>query len=80
MPSVFSRSVSASFPFNKFSLILEYGGSHGSSRISALSPKVAGLPHLHFLKVELDDSSASRALCEGLDVPENMEVVNFFPS
>ncbi|XP_024047875.1 protein SHORTAGE IN CHIASMATA 1 [Citrus clementina] len=69
------ESVSASFPFNKFSLILEYGGSHGSSRISALSPKVAGLPHLHFLKVELDDSSASRALCEGLDVPENMEVL-----
>ncbi|TXG70897.1 hypothetical protein EZV62_005832 [Acer yangbiense] len=64
--------VSASFPFNKFSFILEYGGSKGSSRISSLSPKLAGLP-LHFIKVELDESTASRALCEGVDMPQNMK-------
>ncbi|KAL5746322.1 hypothetical protein ACOSP7_027468 [Xanthoceras sorbifolium] len=65
--------VSASFPFNKFSFILEYGGSNGSSRISSLSTKLDGLPHLHFLKVELEESSASRALCEGVDMPQNMK-------
>ncbi|KAK2653842.1 hypothetical protein Ddye_013698 [Dipteronia dyeriana] len=64
--------VSASFPFNKFSFILEYGGSKGSSIISSLSPKLAGLP-LHFIKVELDESTASRALCQGVDMPQNMK-------
>ncbi|KAK3220738.1 hypothetical protein Dsin_014708 [Dipteronia sinensis] len=64
--------VSASFPFNQFSFILEYGGSKGSSTISSLSPKLAGFP-LHFIKVELDESTASRALCEGVDMPQNMK-------
>ena len=79
MLSFFSRLVSASFPFNKFSFILEYGGSKGSSRISSLSPKLAGLP-LHFIKVELDESTASRALCEGVDMPQNMKAVSLLPS
>ncbi|KAJ0099162.1 hypothetical protein Patl1_20117 [Pistacia atlantica] len=66
--------VSASFPFNKFGLILEYGGSYGSSRVSTLSPNLSGLPCLHFLKVELENSSASRALCEGVNMPQKIEV------
>ncbi|XP_038709585.1 protein SHORTAGE IN CHIASMATA 1 isoform X3 [Tripterygium wilfordii] len=57
--------VSASFPFNKFSMILEYGGSYGMSRISSLSPQSAVLPRLHFLKVDLDNFGACKALCEG---------------
>ncbi|KAJ0041902.1 hypothetical protein Pint_17440 [Pistacia integerrima] len=69
-----SRLVSASFPFNKFGLILEYGGSYGSSRVSTLSPNLSGLPCLHFLKVELENSSASRALCEGVNMPQKIEV------
>ncbi|XP_042975653.1 protein SHORTAGE IN CHIASMATA 1 isoform X1 [Carya illinoinensis] len=66
--------VSASFPFNKFGVILEYGGSCGSSRINCLSPKLVGFPRLHFLKVELDKSSTSKALCEGVDMPRITEM------
>ncbi|XP_043704967.1 protein SHORTAGE IN CHIASMATA 1 [Telopea speciosissima] len=58
------ENVSASLPFNKFNIILEYGGSYSSSKIFSFSPKISGLPHLHFLKVELEDFSAPKALCE----------------
>ncbi|XP_030933849.1 protein SHORTAGE IN CHIASMATA 1 [Quercus lobata] len=61
--------ISASFPFNKFNIILEYGGSYGISRISSFSPNLVGLPPIHFLKVELDKSSTCEALCEGVDMP-----------
>ncbi|KAK9994480.1 hypothetical protein SO802_024183 [Lithocarpus litseifolius] len=61
--------ISASFPFNKFNIILEYGGSFGISRISSFSPNLVGLPPIHFLKVELDKSSTCEALCEGVDMP-----------
>lgn len=64
-----SRNVSASFPFNKFNVIVEYGGFCGSSRVSSPPPKSVGLTHLHFLKIELDDSSASKSLYEG-DIPQ----------
>lgn len=80
MLAFFYRLVSASFPFNKFDVILEYGGSNGSSRISSFSPKLSRLPLLHFLKVELDDATNLRALCEGVDMTQNMNVVSFLPS
>ncbi|TYJ07106.1 hypothetical protein E1A91_A12G280900v1, partial [Gossypium mustelinum] len=67
---VSQENVSASFPFNKFNVIVEYGGFCGSSRVSSFLPKSVGLTHLHFLKIELDDSSASKALCEGVDIPQ----------
>ncbi|KAG4172213.1 hypothetical protein ERO13_A12G257850v2 [Gossypium hirsutum] len=67
---VSQENVSASFPFNKFNVIVEYGGFCGSSRVSSFPPKSVGLTHLHFLKIELDDSSASKALCEGVDIPQ----------
>ncbi|XP_022724596.1 LOW QUALITY PROTEIN: protein SHORTAGE IN CHIASMATA 1-like [Durio zibethinus] len=67
---VSQEHVSSSFPFNKFNLIVEYGGLCGSSRVSSFSPKSVGLTHLHFLKIELDGSSASKALCEGVDMPQ----------
>ncbi|XP_054806325.1 protein SHORTAGE IN CHIASMATA 1 isoform X2 [Prosopis cineraria] len=63
------KHISPFFPFNKFGIILEYGGPIGSSRISNLSPNSPGLPHLHFLKVELDVHSAVKALCEGVEMP-----------
>ncbi|KAK8267156.1 hypothetical protein V6Z12_D12G293500 [Gossypium hirsutum] len=67
---VSQENVSASFPFNKFNVIVEYGGFCGSSRVSSFPPKSVGLTHVHFLKIELDDSSASKALCEGVDIPQ----------
>ncbi|KAK8332418.1 hypothetical protein V6Z12_A10G137500 [Gossypium hirsutum] len=45
------------------------GGFCGSSRVSSPPPKSVGLTHLHFLKIELDDSSASKSLYEG-DIPQ----------
>ncbi|KAJ7974201.1 Protein SHORTAGE IN CHIASMATA 1 [Quillaja saponaria] len=64
--------VSAIFPFNKFSIILEYGGSYRSSRISYLSPSLVGLPHIHFLKVDL---GGSFKLCEGVEMPQDIEML-----
>ncbi|KAK6925808.1 hypothetical protein RJ641_007527, partial [Dillenia turbinata] len=56
--------VSSSFPFNEFGTILEYGGSCGSSKVSTLRPMTAGLPQLHFVKVELEEGSVPKTLCE----------------
>ncbi|KAK8657201.1 hypothetical protein V6N13_035453 [Hibiscus sabdariffa] len=64
------ENVSASFPFNKFNLIVEYGGFCGSSRVSSFTPNLVGLTHFHFLKIELDASCSSKALCEGVDLPQ----------
>ncbi|KAM3320025.1 protein SHORTAGE IN CHIASMATA 1 [Capsicum chacoense] len=58
----------ASFPFDKFEIILEYGGSQGSSKVSSISPKSGRVPPLHFLKVELEDPSVAKALCDGVDM------------
>ncbi|XP_027357274.1 protein SHORTAGE IN CHIASMATA 1 [Abrus precatorius] len=69
------KHVSPLFPFNKFDIILEYGGPYGSSKISELSPNLVGLPHLHFLTVELDGHAALKALCEGVEMPLNTEML-----
>ncbi|KAK7315032.1 hypothetical protein VNO77_33564 [Canavalia gladiata] len=69
------KHVSPLFPFNKFDIILEYGGPYGSSRISELSPNSVALPHLHFLTVELDGHAALKALCEGVEMPPNTEML-----
>ncbi|XP_058075914.1 protein SHORTAGE IN CHIASMATA 1 [Magnolia sinica] len=61
-----------SFPFNKFSIILEYGGSCASSRISTISSKLVGLPHIHFLKMKLEESGVPKALCEGFDASQHL--------
>ncbi|XP_052180958.1 protein SHORTAGE IN CHIASMATA 1 [Diospyros lotus] len=66
-----NENISASFPFEKFSIILEYGGSCGQSRVSTISPKVS-FPGLHFLKLILEEASASKALCDGVDMPQNV--------
>ncbi|CAN4087775.1 unnamed protein product [Withania somnifera] len=63
----------ASFPFDKFEIILEYGGSQGSSKVSSIPPKSDRIPPLHFLKVELEDPSVAKALCDGVDMPNTEE-------
>ncbi|KAG4388274.1 hypothetical protein AAZX31_09G127200 [Glycine max] len=68
------KHVSPLFPLNKFDIILEYGGSYDSSRISKLSQNLVGLPHLHFLRVELDGHAALKALCEGVEMLPNIEM------
>ncbi|KAL0317780.1 UNVERIFIED_CONTAM: protein SHORTAGE IN CHIASMATA 1 [Sesamum angustifolium] len=53
--------VTASFPFSKFSFILEYGGANVSSRISSVCPKPDGPSTLCFLKKrDLDSASAQK--------------------
>lgn len=63
-----------SFPFGKFDIIMEYGGSYGSSRLSTISPEVSKFPILHFLKMDLENSSAARALCENVETPSHSEI------
>ncbi|XP_051142627.1 protein SHORTAGE IN CHIASMATA 1 [Andrographis paniculata] len=65
--------VSASFPFNKFSFILEYGGSNISSRISSICTKSNSLPALYFLKVELKGSCIAETLTYGVDMHKSIE-------
>ncbi|KAI3458156.1 hypothetical protein Pfo_014819 [Paulownia fortunei] len=77
--------VSASFPFSKFSFILEYGGSNVSSRISSICTKSDGLPTLYFLMVELEESSIAKALSHGVNMPKSIKLemafaVNFIQS
>ncbi|XAR53590.1 hypothetical protein NMG60_11022204 [Bertholletia excelsa] len=63
-----SRHISVSFPFEKFSIILEYGGPHASSRVLTISQKLVGFLSLHFLKVDQESSSIAKALCEGVNM------------
>ncbi|XP_077239741.1 shortage in chiasmata 1 [Tasmannia lanceolata] len=65
--------VFSSFPFHKFGIFLEYGGSYGESRLSTTSPKLVGLPHVDFLKVELEEFSVPKALCDGFDVSHHLK-------
>ncbi|KAL9324111.1 hypothetical protein ACSQ67_008968 [Phaseolus vulgaris] len=69
------KHVSSLLLLNKFDIILEYGGSYGSSRISEISKTLVGLPHLHFLTVEFDDHAALKALCEGVELHPNTEML-----
>ncbi|KAG1355092.1 protein SHORTAGE IN CHIASMATA 1 [Cocos nucifera] len=59
------EDVLPSFPFNKFSIILEYGGPYGSSRLSSTCPNLDGLPQLHFFHVKLENHNIPASLCEG---------------
>lgn len=64
----FTRDISASFPFNKFGIILEYGGPCASSKISSMVTISDGLPRIHFIHVEFENHLGAVALCEGPDV------------
>lgn len=61
----FTRNVSTSFPFNNFSVILEYGGPYASSRLSSLHPKSDALPQVHFIHVKIENHLTPIVLCEG---------------
>ncbi|XP_068639590.1 protein SHORTAGE IN CHIASMATA 1 homolog [Aristolochia californica] len=65
----------SSFPFQKFSIILEYGGSYGSSRMAAISPTRAGLPPIIFLKVELEESDFAKIFSRRFDDSGHLESV-----
>ncbi|KAG6507033.1 hypothetical protein ZIOFF_032373 [Zingiber officinale] len=64
----FTRNISASFPFKKFGIILEYGGPYASSRLSSMVPILDGLPRVHFIHVEFATHPTALFLCEGPDV------------
>lgn len=59
-----NKNIPASFPFNEFGIILEYGGPSKSSTLLSLNPKLDGFPPLHFLYVKVDVEDFSIALAE----------------
>nr|XP_025878519.1 protein SHORTAGE IN CHIASMATA 1 isoform X2 [Oryza sativa Japonica Group] len=59
-----NKNIPASFPFDKFGIILEYGGPNKSSTLLSLAPKLDGLPPLHFLYVKVDGKDFPAALVE----------------
>ncbi|CAL4967998.1 unnamed protein product [Urochloa decumbens] len=59
-----NKNIPASFPFNEFCMILEYGGPNKSSTLLSLAPKLDGLPPLHFLYVTFDGEDFPVALVE----------------
>ncbi|ONK71466.1 uncharacterized protein A4U43_C04F8950 [Asparagus officinalis] len=67
------ENVTDSFPFDKFSIILEYGGSYISSTVSSITPKLHA-PQIHFLKVRVENNNMHKAFWEGFDVPHHLAV------
>uniref|UniRef100_J3LF84 Protein SHORTAGE IN CHIASMATA 1 n=1 Tax=Oryza brachyantha TaxID=4533 RepID=J3LF84_ORYBR len=59
-----NKNIPASFPFDEFGIILEYGGPNKSSTLLSLAPKLDGLPPLHFLYVKVDSKDFPVALVE----------------
>ncbi|KAL0710344.1 hypothetical protein Bca4012_017322 [Brassica carinata] len=66
--------ISPSFPVENFSIIIEYGGPNASPRVSS-SLKLDSFPCFHFIKVELDMSSACGQLSAGVTVPYSLQMV-----
>ncbi|KAK1284003.1 hypothetical protein QJS10_CPB21g00504 [Acorus calamus] len=67
--------VFSSLPFNKFNIIVEYGGPNGVPTISPNFSKLVSLPHVYFLKVELEGSGTLKSLSEDFDVSKLLEVL-----
>ncbi|KAJ4907522.1 shortage in chiasmata 1 [Raphanus sativus] len=66
--------ISPSFRVENFTVIVEYGGPNASPRVS--SPlKLDSCPCFHFIKVELDMSSACGQLSAGVTVPYSLKMV-----
>ncbi|KAJ0261746.1 Protein SHORTAGE IN CHIASMATA 1 [Hirschfeldia incana] len=66
--------ISPSFPLENFNVIVEYGGPNASPRVS--SPlKLDSFPCFHFIKVELDMSSACEQLSAGVTAPYSLQMV-----
>ncbi|CAA7059596.1 unnamed protein product [Microthlaspi erraticum] len=66
--------ISPSFPLENFSVIVDYGGPNTSPRVSSPS-KLDSFPCFHFIKVELDMSSACGQLCTGVTVPYSLNML-----
>ncbi|XP_023635371.1 protein SHORTAGE IN CHIASMATA 1 isoform X2 [Capsella rubella] len=67
------EQISPSFPVENFSVIVEYGGPNASPRFSFPS-KLDSFPCFHFIKLELDMSSACGQLCAGVTVPYTLKM------
>ncbi|KAG0486301.1 hypothetical protein HPP92_008396 [Vanilla planifolia] len=65
------RHVSASFPFNMFTNILEYGGPRSKSIISEIFTSLPGFPRLHFIELDIGSHELAKAFCEGFDSSRN---------
>ncbi|KAG0484447.1 hypothetical protein HPP92_008526 [Vanilla planifolia] len=63
--------VSASFPFNMFTNILEYGGPRSKSIISEIFTSLHGFPRLHFIELDIGSHELAKAFCEGFDSSRN---------
>ncbi|CAH8383611.1 unnamed protein product [Eruca vesicaria subsp. sativa] len=66
--------ISPSFPVENFSVIVEYGCPNASPKVSSLL-KLNSFPCFHFIKVELDMSSACGQLSAGVTVPYSLKMV-----
>ncbi|KAF7053034.1 hypothetical protein CFC21_061033 [Triticum aestivum] len=67
-----NKNIPASFPFNEFGIVLEYGGPDKLSTLLSLAPNLDGFPQLHFLYVKVDVEDPSVALVE--DNPTDQEL------
>ncbi|CAH2070249.1 unnamed protein product [Thlaspi arvense] len=68
------ENISPSFPLQNFSVIVEYGGPNASPRVSSPS-KMDFFPCFHFIKVELDMSSACGQLSAGVAEPYSINMI-----
>ncbi|ESQ43293.1 hypothetical protein EUTSA_v10015364mg [Eutrema salsugineum] len=66
--------ISPSFPLENFSVIIEYGGSNASPRVS-YAMKLDSVPCFHFIKMELDMSSACGQLSAGVTIPYSLKMI-----
>ncbi|KFK26850.1 hypothetical protein AALP_AA8G301400 [Arabis alpina] len=66
--------ISPSFHVENFTLIVEYGCPNASPRFSSLL-KVDCFPCFHFVKVELDMSSACGQLSTGVTIPYSLKMI-----
>ncbi|XP_020571345.1 protein SHORTAGE IN CHIASMATA 1 [Phalaenopsis equestris] len=75
------ENTSASFPFNMFSSILEYGGPRSISIISEIFPCLGSIPCVHFIRFDVENHYVAKALCEGFEASNNSMIFpNGFPS
>lgn len=65
------RNTSASFPFNMFTNILEYGGPRATSRISEIFSSLGSFPCVHFIRFDMENHYLAKALCEGFEASKN---------
>ncbi|PKU86671.1 hypothetical protein MA16_Dca014313 [Dendrobium catenatum] len=65
------ENISAHFPFNMFSNILEYGGPRATSIMPEIFPCLGSFPCVHFIRFDLENHYLAKALCEGFEASKN---------